>query len=600
MLLKRSALFFSLLIFILPPLVPFHFPPMGSFWFEWLAGVLVILAWSFAWANPSKVLEMPSALVLWTGWGIVLLLSVFHADYKIISPAYFYGIFWLLGALTLFLVSSLKRHFGLEKLSIWIGYSLLISGVLQATLGLGRYYGLLAKISPWLQPIGVERMPGLLNYPTITGFSLWISIYATVYLFCKNRINWFLAAVCMAPVGVAVIAVGDRASALYGAVLLLFPLLIFIRDRKSRSKIHSDINFRSVLKINSIILFVLLVSIPVYGLLNSSMSSKPRAHAGEKTHFNFTSNYKRSGHFFGIRVTEFEKALYLVKSHFWLGVGPGNYPYQSYRLNQKIKGAVREGTVNTNSHNIFSMVIAEEGVAGVAVLLVGITLLVYWWWTSLLSVESLFLGSVLAAFFAFSNIEFPLWYLNFLVIFMVFVGLVSPDFEMRMDHAWVKPGLAVAMVLVGGAIAINVAHGFFEISYAQRNRTLDSSDYSVLASWTADRLLEPYAMLAMEQYTTPRPTNIKGQLRTADKLISRYPMPKALLDKSILLMFQGKKDMACSHATVAASSYPYIMEEYEAEMEHYSSGNKALLSDLATLKPCLEKGVGQWKTQRED
>lgn len=595
MLLKRMAFFVSLMIFVLPPLIPFHLPPMGSFWSEWTAGALALLSFCFIWSYPSRTLVLPAGIIPWAGWGIALSLAIGFSEYKIVSPAYFSGIFWVIGAFTLFLASSLKQEFGLNRVTIAVGYALLISGFLQSVFGIARFYGLLSSFSPWLQPVSVGRMPGLLNYPTITGFSLWLSVYAIVYLFCKRKVGYLVSVLSLIPISTSIVAVGDRASFLYGTVLLLVPLFIYFRTVLGDGDWGGD--HKRNLKAIVVVALVLVCSVPIFGFLNTTLSKPSLNHNIEKKSIGFVRNYERQGDFFGIRGTEFEKAIFLAKSHFWVGVGPGNYPYQSYILNGKIKGAVREGTVNTNSHNIFSMVLAEEGIVGVFALILGVFFLIYWWWRFLPFEESLFFGSVLGAFFIFSNIEFPLWYLNFLVIFMFIVGLVSPNFILKLDHSWVKPCASALVIVIGGAVAVNIAYGFFEISFAQRDRNIDAKDYTTLASWTADRMLEPYAMLALEQYTVPRAINIKRQLSNANRLISRFPMPKALLDKSILLLFERNEKEACNIAMEAASSYPYIMKEYNAEMSHYTQDDKKLPADPRVLRHCIEEGLVQWNSQ---
>lgn len=594
-----------LILFVVPPLFPLHFFPAGTFWNEWLAGMLVLLSWALVWADSTNKVVISHAIVPWGLWGVALLLSILNAHYLVSGPAYMAGIFWLIGVLALFLIGTLRKWIGSERLIIYIAVTLLLSGLLQSVLGLARFFGLLAWFSPWLASVPGHRMAGLLNYPTITGFSVWLSIYATVYLFWKRLVGWTGLIVAMIPMAVAVIATGDRSSILYATALIIISILTIARF--SRSVVHHGESFGEAEAVSDsgrklagtgIACLIVILAVPAYGGLNTLWfgPSKYSAHTQHVTAP--VKNFERGNErFSGIRLSEFKKAIHVARSHPFFGVGPGNYAFQSFRLDSVIKGTVREGTVNTHSHNIFSMVLAENGIIGLCSLLFGVGLLLVWWWKLGASSESLFLGASLGAFFAFSNIEYPLWYLNFLVIFVVLCGLVAPISEKRIDFGWIKPAVAALTLIVGSLVALNMAFGFEEIARVNQSRNLTDKDVNKLAGWSADRLMEPYAMLVMEQYTLPQPKDIDRHLHIDEKLISYRPMPKALLDKAIFLLFKGKNQEACALAERTSFSYPYVLKEYGAEMHQYVERHEKLPGDPARLAPCLNKGKALWDAQ---
>lgn len=595
------SLTFFLLVFFVPPIIPFHFFPLGSFWGEWVAGVLVLISWAFIWIDFSKSVPVSLALVPWLIWAGACVLSVLNANYMLYGPVYMVGIFWVMGAICLFLVASLKKRLGLSSLVEKISLILLVAGIFQAILGLARYYGLLATFSPWLSNFGSSRMPGLLNYPTISGFSLWLSLIAVFYLFWKGKIKWMGLLVASFPICLAVVATGDRSSLLYLVAFCLAAIITLTREKPELGLVQGKNELYRIFFGLAGLSLTLLVCIPVYSYIDKNGGQEL-----EKLGYIHRSNLsepifsRKKFPIWGIRVSEFRKAIYLARSNFWLGVGTSKYPYQSFRLNSVLNDTVREGTVNSHSHNLFSMVLAEEGMVGVVVVLLSLGLLAYWWWRLTPNADSFFIGAGLALFFVFSNLEYPLWYLNFLVIFMAFCGLVAPVSERPLDNSWVKPGLAVITLIVGGGIALDIGYGFYQISAVASRAKLGMAEIGVLSSWTADRILEPYALLAMERYTLPQPENTKHDLYIADKIISYMPMPKALLDKSTALVFSGKFKKGCRLAERTAYTYPYVMKEFESEQNAYKERHEELPGNVQGLKACIEKGVEQWEKQFEN
>lgn len=243
------------------------------------------------------------------------------------------------------------------------------------------------------------------------------------------------------------------------------------------------------------------------------------------------------------------------------------------------------------------MILIEEGIVGIGALLIGMVLLVRWWWRLGANSDSFFVGLVLGAFLIFSNLEYPLWYLNFLVIFLIFCGLAAPAVEKPIDSAWVKPSLAIVTLVVGGLIAINFARGFYQVSSVQANRNLNNGNLTTLSLWAMNRMVEPFVVLVLERYTVPHPDHMGRQMRLAEKEIHRLPMPKALLDKTMLLEFAGKQEKACALAERTAYSYPHVLDLYADELTQYASRKKPLPGNPLALNKCFEKGYAQWKKQ---
>lgn len=587
------SLIFVCLSFLIPPFIPVHLSPEGSFWNEWVAGVLIILAWGVAWFEFSRSITFSKALGLWVIWGVVLLISASVAHYSMISAAYMVGLFWIIGCLCLFTAAAIKVRFGLSSVVHVISVVLLFSGIAQSILAIARFYGFLAYFSGWLAPIRhVTRLAGLFNYPTIQGFSIWLSVAALVHLFWKRRIGWPGLIIGMAPMACAIVATGDRSSVLYFLTLLCVGVIAIWRQSIGSGESLLSPRFTHNFFGTAAVGVMLLLALPAYNHFDQAVGAKLGGLGYIDRHTVGDKSFSRGkSSFWGIRGSEFRKALYLSRKHFWLGVGPGNYPYQSFRLNSILKGTVREGTVNTHSHNIFSMILAEEGIAGIVVLVLAMILLGRWWWRQKMGPDAFLLGTVLGLFFVFSNLEYPLWYLNFFIIFMFFCGLLAPTKLASTDHGWVKPLLAAVTLIVGGGVALNMANGFREISAIAQRENVTGKDLAVLSGWSVDRFMAPYALLIKEKYVVPLPQNAGHELLDANRMMYHLPMPKAMLDKAIILVFEGHDKAACTLVKKVAYSYPRVNQQYQVLMDAYKKLDAKLPGDPEILKRCIDAGA---------
>lgn len=597
---RRLSVFLSLTllvgVFVLPPLCPVHTRPLTSFWTEWLAGILLLVSWAALFLGNGRKLALPSAFWLWLVWGVSLTLSVITNHYDLRAPIIFSGVFWIAGLMSLFLGAELVQRLGRERLLVVIAYIMTLSGILQAVLGLLRFYGLLTHISVYLGPLKSDRLEGLLNYPTLTGFSLWLSICALAYLFFKRRIGWIALVLGSMTMAIPVVATGDRSSILYWLCLVMVTLTVLVRRRNSFGNVQ-NLDRRRILGGLAVISLVVLVSVPLFRKLDDVVGPYMQSLGYVERSQNVDTLYQRRGDFWGIRGSAFRKAIVLAKHSPFFGIGPGHFAYQNFLLNDK-PYSIREGTIDTHTHNIFSMLLAEEGVVGLAVLIAACALLLWWWWRLEAGLETLFMGAVLALFFAYSNIEFPLWYLNFLIIFMIFCGILSPVSEKDIRFSFTKPMAAAAVLVLGLIFSWYAARGYRAISDINWDQIASAQNARKLEKWFSSPLWAANAGEAFEQVTIAVPRDIPDQLSLAQQVIEFLPTPAALLHKVFLLNFQGRKKAACRLAIKTGSSYPDVVKHFNYIVQWYfSNPDSASPSGIEQLGACFQKGADAWQAQ---
>lgn len=584
---------FLLLMMIVPTLWPVHLEPLTSYWTEWIAGVMLLIAWGFAFLGTPEDMVLPRAIWPWLAWGLSLTLSVLTNHYDLWSPVIFAGIFWAAGLLALLVGAEFRERLGLERFLFILAVAMAILGVVESLFGLARYYGMLAWITPYLAHLNTSRLAGFFNYPTLTGFSLWLSLLALGYLFWRRYLGWVWFGLGALAIAIGIIATGNRSSLLYWFCLVVVCAIVAWRqfrqgDRESAKRMTAGA---------LVITVAAGLAIPLFAEMDRTLGPYMEAHGYIHRTTQMDNLYSRKkGDFWGIRGSEFRKAIVMAKQSPVFGIGPGNYAYHSFLLDSKVKGAVREGTINTHSHNIFSMLLAENGLFGLLVFIVSSVLLIRWWWWLGPTPEAVFTGGILLDFFAFSNLEYPLWYLNFLVIFMLFCGIVSPGRRERLHSGYIKPLTAVVVLVAGGLLAWDGFIGFAAISGVPQNRIASADTARKLEHWFSSNLWAADAGVVFEQVTIPAKMDIPDQLSLADQVIEHFPSPPALLHKVMLLDFSGKHDQACAWAERAANSYPVIVESYHRIMYWYERSGQATPS-MRALDPCFKKGKASWEAQ---
>lgn len=590
------------LIFFVPPLCPVHNNPVTGFWTEWIAGVLMLAGSAILFLGNRYEFQLPAATWLWIAWGVSLLLSVVTNHYDLWQPVIFTAVFWVTGLLALLFGAELVRRAGREQVLLIIAYTLLVAGVLQAIVGLLRYYGLLEHVSLYLEPLRGSRLQGLFNYPTLTGFSLWLSLCGTLYLLSRKRIGWTVFVLASVIMAIAIVATGNRSSILYWFCLALATVITVLRYRNAplQGSGSLDANLldtkRALMGMAAITLIVPLC-IPAYGALDRSLSSYLSAQGYPTHRAQVHSLFDRKHDFWGIRFSAFHKAVILAEEAPLLGIGPGNYPYRSFLLNSTMKNSIREGTIETHSHNIFSMLLAENGILGVIILVVACGFLVRWWWKMPPSAEAMFTAAILMDFFAYSNIEYPLWYLNFLVIFMLFCGFVSPVRSGQLSLGFLKPATALVILIGGGAVAWETVVGYWDISSVTFNHVASPRQARTLEKWFSNPFWAAQAGVVFEQETIATRGDIADQLSLANQVIEFLPTPPALIHKVMLYQFSGQHDKACQLAEQVAGSYPHAANSFDLVVSWYETNPRANVGKLASLMDCFQKGVDDWVAQ---
>ncbi|MYL25536.1 MULTISPECIES: PglL family O-oligosaccharyltransferase [Halomonadaceae] len=547
--------------------VPFHLAPIGFFLEEITAAAAIVCGGALSWALMGKDRSVSAVLPLWCVWGGVILASYLNGNYSLNTAALWALVYWSIGCLAIVWFSRLQEIFGRAGTIEVIASLMVFALVLQAILGVAKFYGLLRFLT--IQELPSSRMPGLLNQFNVTACFVTIGLVSVIFLSLKERLGLTLQFVLVWMGGVVLFLTDTRTVWGYFAIIAIAVLIVsfktsdvFLRRRLIRSS--------GVACAGIVVAFFSQTPLD-HGLtyLAPENLGRPSIEKADST---------RSATDPGIRLTELEKVWEGALEKPWLGVGINNYPYFSFRMDSRVADPTRAGTLVTHSHNIFSMILAEQGIIGLGIFLA----LIFWLAVRVFrltkNAEWFWVASVLGIFFLFSNVEYPLWYLHYLVLFLGVLTFALPVFYFRVSSRLLAGASSVAVLVTFLFLGAGVLRGYYVFATAYMNPNWDQERIKQIQAWRSSSFVGPYGDLLVYQYLLPTEGGYEQQLNQVQRVIEWRPQGSALSTKVMLLALLERHDEACqfaekaipfipSTATRLQADFPKLEEGYDVELD---------------------------------
>lgn len=528
-----------------------------------------------------SIFRFNAAAFLFLGLIAALIVSVWFNNYTYDATWRWYLIALVAAVFTVVAASELKApdprkyHERISRL-LWLGC------FVYCVMSLLKYYGFLTQVFSWIEP-GSGRLSGIWVQPNLTTTMGWLGLLAGAVSFSeKQQKSWWFVSILV--FGWTLACAASRMSWLMVVGLMA---LIFV-SRLSRYHMAETRIASRLLTIGLILVVIQLLVVPIlnqplrealvsFGLLDQDAGA---------------SLINRDAFHDSARLTEFEKVFSAVDSFTWkdwlFGVGPGNYPIFSYRADMALppEGLV-QGTW-LHSHNLFSMVFIEFGLFGLAVVLafaVGIAFTVL---RSPMDLPGFFSIGAIGLLFIHSNLEFPLWYFWFLILFCLLLTNLFNVGELRGDAKWLKPIVGLSGLLMVLALLVNVGYQYANIAGVALNPQRDRQSYQDLSLLANDSLMGPYAILRKYRDFAPENANIDWQLREVRRMKRWQPRDLVVLREFSLLILKKDISQACEVATSSAYRYP---RSAPIMLEHSFLASSLSSAEITDIANCIEKGL---------
>jgi O-antigen ligase len=541
-------------MWVLPFLSPRHQLPIPSFYGELTAFVLGMLAMCALWQKKVWAdFQLPRITLLPFGILCIILLQMLLG--MIVYPQMaLIGMQYLLWACLLMVLGHrLRCVLGWEKLSITLAWFLVGGGLINTGMTILQYSGV---TSLWLFPKLTAQSFGNLGQPNHFADYMALATGSLLYLWGKRRLPDISLAL-LATTFLAMLALsGSRSSWFY---LSAFFILAFIRQRTDPSRENRQLMFAC---------FMLL---PAFAVIQASLLSLLPL-LGNETHILPTERFFQQVNGASVRLTLWRDALQMLAAHPWLGVGYGQFAWNSFLLAGT--HAANEVTHPAeHAHSLPLNLLAELGIfAGMLLATCG------WLWIKAatkdgMSLERWWMWSLLAVLGIHSMLEYPLWYSYFLGIAAVLLGagetrLLHPDFS-RIG----RPALS-AMLALGlySAIGLQQSYAALEscinraITHKIRDSELASTNQNLLRL-RKESMLAPYVELMYAMSLTPSNELLDEKLLISATAMHFEPVSEVVYRYAELLALKGEFVAAQKQITLAVQAYPEDFSQYQKSFQ---------------------------------
>ncbi|PKO47623.1 MAG: hypothetical protein CVU29_01920 [Betaproteobacteria bacterium HGW-Betaproteobacteria-22] len=528
------SLGFIHLMLLLPFVNMYHRLPILTFYAEWLAAALGMLA-MLPLLIKKNTIQIPKISLIFWGLSLLLLIQlvtgVMHStQYALLILSY---LLW--GGLLTILGQHLYKELGLEKLAITLAWALFIAGMINIgifTLQIVSHTGGYISFLPNLVGYGpFSQVNHFADFVTLATASL-------IYLYAKGRFSlsfFILIFVCFL---IMLTFSGSRSAWFY---LIALSILGGITHKKMLESQPDPKSSDKLLYVSCMLLPAFtLIQIIIYYTVPSELVNLSTGRMVEAITANTNS----------ARIQIWHDSLRLLFQSPWLGIGAGNMRYESFMLLSNPK-SLSFNRMFEHSHNLFIHLLTEMGIVACLIVLIG---LVAWgrafkWHT--LNLEKWWLISLLATIGIHSMLEYPLWYAYFLGIVAILLGagdgkafslelgklpiIAGQKSKQALLHVGLISALLLSAINLYTLLVANLKLESWIQNYVQENINQQSD-----LNWVKQHsLLAPYAQFMHAMSATINIEEIDEKVNLSESVMRFRPLRKIAYQHVMLLELQG-------------------------------------------------------------
>lgn len=539
----------------LPFLQPYHRYPLTSFYSEWIAFALGLLAALLLLRGPKENQTTIPAVAL-APLGLVLLLALQTGLGRVTYPeqALIATLYLMWASLLLMLGRRLGEELGLATVADTLAWFVLAGGMLSALVGLIQHYEVTTPFGFLIARKSSAAVFGNLAQPNHYAAQIALALASAAYLYARRQLGGPLAGGCVVVLLVMSALAGSRSPWIY---LAAFTVLAFFVRRRRKDEETRRITSVAIWLLPGFLVAqgVALLMAPAEGIQITSGQRLFEAASGIAARLELWSDAWAM--FLGAPI---------------LGAGWGQFSWHHF-LGQASSGAGAAPGVFNHAHNLALHLLAESGVVGFLVIFgAGLVWLfdlrkgaidARWWW----------LLALLAVIAIHSMLEYPLWYAYFLGPAALLLGLGSQRaLNVRFPAAL---RLTVAGCILTGALplfgVLAPYRDFERLLFARESEAAARTDDRLLGAAIAhvhrEPLLTPYAELAIAYSVPVTRDRLPEKIEFMARAMRFAPVDVVVYRHALLLALAGDGAGALRQLERAMAAYPADLENVNAELE---------------------------------
>lgn len=558
--LTNTSLFFLGLMFLLPFINLHHQLPIPSFYSEWIAGVLGLMAifsllsfdeWHKNRASTDQVnLRIPQISIIFIGLAAILcmqwLLGMLHSiQYALLVLSYFIWAFFLT-----ILGSNLRHKVGWETLVNVLAWCMVIAGIINIGIVVLQFVVRTGGVIPFL--------PNFVNYGALAqlnhiGNFCALAITSLIYLYAKGRFSISLFYLVLVLFMMMLSFSGSRSAWLHLIALAILLTVMHRQHIKQGKKTEvTRAAWRAGLLLLPTFIAVQLfiyffvpseyVNLPTERIINGMISQTPSA-----------------------RLQFWYDSWRIFLQSPLLGVGSGQLLNNTFLLIDSPTAMASKRTFE-HAHNLFLHLLAEMGITSFLFILIClISWLKAFKWRNL-NLETWWIISLLSIIGIHSMLEYPLWFTFFLGVAVVLLGAGEENFITikTSDHSVKIARIGLIAAYIFGTYTITTAlianvkleNWIEKIGFENIN---DSAQLDWVEKYS---LLSPYGELMRARSIDIDIKHVDSQFLLNESVMSFKPMRTIAYQHALLLELKGQHEDAVKQLDRTIKAYPDTFKSF--------------------------------------
>ncbi|MBA4381707.1 MAG: hypothetical protein C0406_03995 [Sideroxydans sp.] len=558
-------------MWVLPFLNYHHAYPITTFYQEWMTALLGLCALPLLltkrfWHAP----QVPRIVLLPIGLMLVMLVQFIVGRISYFDHLLLLSLYFLFAALLMMLGQRLREELGMSLVVAVLATFLLVGAELNTLAGILQHYRWDTFLNSVITVKSSHAVYGNTAQPNHFANFIALGLLSLGLLHHRFSLRSWQVVLLATPMLFVLVLSGSRSAWLYLTFALALAWLWQRRDASLR-----PVLFFSLFLWLGFLVMHFVVQLPFLAGTTGSITSAERlfGEAGGGS----------------VRFHLWREGWLIFTQYPLLGSGFGQFAYQHLQLAVSLHNSDITGLYN-NAHNIVLQLAAEAGLAGVIVLLGTLGL---WFWQSVVrdtrfTVEHWWGFAVLAVLGIHSLLEYPLWYLYFIGIASIMLGLFDKSsYQLELRNVG---RLSVAVILLLGLMSLvqgKQSYKHLENALAYRGMAVKDHQY---VSNARDELLaahqyplfSSYAELFIANMMEPSADHLEEKLDLNERALHYIPVAPVVYHQALLLALSGRDIEAKDMIEKAIWAYPTDFANARKEL------SEMVRNEPARFTPLLE------------
>ncbi len=567
---------------LLPFLVPYHQPPVLSFFPEWLAAALGVAAALAVLASRGFRADaaLPAPALWLAGLALLLLMRPAAGDLAYPQTSLLAALYVLYAVLMIQLGAQLVAAFGVERVAVVLAACVLAGALANAAAGVIQFYGRPTLFEDFIAELHGRRAYGNIAQVNLYANYLALGAASLLFLWLCDRLRTAAAAAALCLISGASALSGSRSMLLYA---LWFAALALLAARMPDPADAKRLK-RRAFAVAAVIGFAQLAVPWLNGVLQLGRGvgvverfAGPAPEEGEP------------------RLAIYALALRVFTQAPLAGVGSGEFAGAAFALGLD-PSLTRMGQVWTSPHNLLMQLLAEAGIVGAglvlaALVLWGLQLARRWraqpspalWWITVAAGVGLL----------HSLFEYPLWSAHFLGVTALLVGMSAMPQTRARAIAPASRGASLAAVAALAVALAVLLRDYVRLDTARVTGTAATMAPAAqvrrdAATMYALRggLLAPLAELWILLGAPLDRSDLADKLAMSARVARYWPANAVIVRRTVFLALDGRAEEARALLAHALRAFP------QARGASISILEQALPADPAAIGGLLEAAKG--------